>query len=139
MIKTEYQMQNRLDAVDQMVVLIEASVNTDLQDIGLMGFSICVSEALTNLVQHSNSTDKSVPIDILISKNDELIHVEIFDPIGAKYFNPLENVTTLENVDAMSEGGRGIGMLLEFSDEIEYGPVNAKNRLKLTFLRDNDN
>lgn len=128
-----FQMANRLDAVDPMVLTLRRQVEGRLADETQFRFSVCVSEALTNLVLHAETPQKDAPIQITLALSDHEAVVDLFDPTGAKAFDLRENSPSLSEVDAMAESGRGLGLILECADQVHYGAVDQRNRLSLTF------
>lgn len=133
MSKITFQMENNLSAVDPMVVEIENSMLADVSISDQLRCTLCLSEVLTNLVLHAQTLEKAEPIRIIIAKNVKKIEIEIFDPIGVTSFNPIERATALKDVDVMSESGRGLGLIIECCDAIDYNAVGQRTRLKLTF------
>ena len=134
MTQTFFNMTNKLEAVDPMVLSLKAAVEGRLAKSTLFSFQICISEALTNVIEHaSGSSDDK--IEIVLHENQNEITVDVFDLEGAVPFDLREHATNLSTVDAMSEGGRGLGLIAEYADRVEYGPLDGRNRLSLGFDR----
>lgn len=128
-----FHMSNDLGAVDPMVVALCQHVEWRLDAIAQSRFGICLSEALTNLVLHAETTDKDAPIQICLTNDHDEVVVELFDPEGAPAFDVREHGHALSQVDALAESGRGLGLIMECADRVDYGPVARKNRLLVGF------
>jgi len=99
----------------------------------LMRFDICMSEALANLVLHAKTEQKDAPIDLMLDFDGELLIVDVFDPDGTAAFDIRKQARALSDVDVMAESGRGLGLILECADGVEYGPVQNRRCLSLKF------
>ena len=128
-----YHMTNRLDAVDPMVVVLRSQVEDALEDNTRFRFEVGITEVLTNLVHHAETDTIRVPVVITLHKKQGHAEIEIFDPIGAKPFDPSDHVNDLSTVDAMAEGGRGIGLIMQCADVVRYGPSGDGHSLYLEF------
>lgn len=129
-----HHMRNHIDAVDPMVMALRTEVEKVLSDAARFRFDISVTEALTNLVTHAPRTDAPIEIGLSLGKGRAVI--EIFDVIGAPPFDLRSHATDLSDVDAMAEGGRGLGLIMECADRVNYGPSGTRNSLSLEFWDD---
>lgn len=136
MTAARYHMEKTLEAVDPMVQRLSDHVDDVLPQTTLFRFSICVSESLTNLVLHARNCAPDARVDIVVDITDPDVAVEIFDPDGADAFDLRDYARDLADVDELAEGGRGLGLIVECADSVSYGPVETRNRLKLTFNRE---
>lgn len=127
-------MPSRLDAVDSMVLTLKGQLEGILSDEALCRFEICLSETLANLVLHAKTAINEAQIELTLVIGKEVITAEIFDPEGAQAFDIRDSARDLSEVDAMAESGRGLGLILECADSVDYGLVRDRNRLSLTFL-----
>ena len=128
-----YTMSNALEAVDPMVQRLSAAVGQSLSDTTRFKFELCISEALNNIVIHARPIPSAAEINIELTVQPAAISIEIFDPAGAEPFDLREKATDLSQIDEMSEGGRGLGIIMEFANEVEYGPSGNGRRLLLAF------
>lgn len=128
-----FHMQNQLEAVDPMVLTLKGHLGDRLADETLMRFDICMSEALANLVLHAKTEQKDAPIDLMFNFDDDVLTVDIFDPEGTEAFDIRKQARALSDVDVMAESGRGLGLILECADGVEYGPVQNRRCLSLKF------
>ncbi|SEL37805.1 serine/threonine-protein kinase RsbW [Pacificibacter marinus] len=116
-----------------MVLDLKSYLQGKVTDEVLMRFDICMSEALANLVLHAETKQKNVPIDLMLDLDGDILTVDIFDPEGTKAFDLRTQARALSEVDIMAESGRGVGLILECADEVEYGPVQNRRCLSLKF------
>lgn len=128
-----FEMSNEIDAVDPMVLTLREEVEADLTDDTRFRFEICITEILANLVNHAQTKISDAAIKISLSVKPGSASIEIFDPIGAKPFDIREYATDLSQVDAMAEGGRGLGLIMECADEVKYSRSGDRNSLRLEF------
>ncbi|UWR22009.1 ATP-binding protein [Sulfitobacter sp. S190] len=131
-------MRNDLGDVDRVVLSMKASVQGALGASSLVKFEISLSEALTNLVKHARTSDRSAPIDIELDETDTSVRVEMFDPVGAQPFDLRDHARPLASVDPLAESGRGLGLFLQCSDDVDYGPKADRMCLSLSFSKSGD-
>jgi len=124
-------MPNVIDAVDPMVMALRDAAAGVLPDDARFRFELCVTEALTNLATHAPAVGREVKIVLTLAPGQAAI--KIFDPEGTEPFDLRQHATDLGAVDAMAEGGRGLGLILECADSVTYGPSGTRNALHLVF------
>lgn len=125
-------MQNDLSDVDRVVLSMKTCVEHSLGGSALFKFEVSVAEALANLVGHANTTDPNAPIDVELYETVDAVHVEIYDPVGAAHFDIRDHAKPLNTVDPLAENGRGLGLILQCTDTVDYGP--KANRMCLSFM-----
>lgn len=135
MIDQSFHMQNNLDDVNRLVMSLKVIAEGVLDQTTMFKFEICTAEALTNIVKHAGTKNKDEPIQVTITENDVALIVEIFDPMDAAAFDLRIHARELENVDPMAESGRGLGLIMQCADEVDYGPSGDRNRLVLQFFK----
>ncbi|WP_435705366.1 ATP-binding protein [Yoonia sp.] len=128
-------MQNDLDAVDALVVALCQQVGDALSPAAMVRFEICMSEALTNVVKHAAAPAFAV-IDIDATTTPAAILIEIFDYDKAPPFDPRDHAVDLDTLDPLAESGRGIGLILQCADAVNYSVPDGRARLSLTFERE---
>ncbi len=133
MTKAVFNMDNRIEAVDPMVLGLKARVEDSLVKEALLRFEICVIEALTNVVEHATPSSKEASVEIHLQNTDAGVVIEIFDLEGTAPFDLRDHVTDLSLVDEMAEGGRGLGLILQCADTVELGALSNRNRLYMSF------
>lgn len=135
MIERRFDMLGTLDQVDCTVIALTGSVSATLAAEVRIRVAICVTEVLSNLVKHGQGMSAQSVIDVTMTEDDTAIMVQVFDPTGAAPFDPRDTATDLENLDALAESGRGLGLILTCADGVEYGPQDGRFRLVLTFFK----
>ena len=130
-----YLLDHNLKGIDPMVQKLTDKAGRYLPTDGRSRFRISATEALTNLVLHARNCTPDAVIKVILQVNEPQVDLEIYDPEGADPFDVPKNATHLDTIDAMAEGGRGLGLIMACSDAVKYGATNAGNRLKLSFNR----
>ncbi len=103
---------------------------SQLEDDSTGNLMLLLSEAVTNAIVHGNKLDESKKVEVVVQvKPDRIIstvkdHGEGFDPESAN--NPLKE----ENL--MKESGRGIFLIKEISDSVDYLENGTKIRFSLS-------
>lgn len=131
-------MQNDLGDVDRMVMSLKTAVDETLDSAAMFKFEICTSEALTNIVKHAAPTAKNASILVRLSETESTLDVMIFDPVGASYFDLRDHARDLDTVDPLAESGRGLGLIMQCADAVDYRSQNGRTRLILTFIKSGD-
>jgi len=126
-----FHMTNGVDAIDPMVMTLRGHVAPALSDNARFRFELCVTEALANIVTHATATTAPIKINLRIEAGHA--RIDIFDPEGADPFDLRAHANDLSQVDAMAESGRGLGLIMECSDKVTYGPTDTQNALTLEF------
>jgi serine/threonine-protein kinase RsbW len=132
-------MQKSLEDVDKLVMSIKAEVCMALDRHALLRCEIAVSEVLTNIIAHAGSNARDACIDLFVTEDLDAVVIEIFDPAGTDRFDPRDHAVDLHAVDPLAESGRGLGLIHKCVDAIEYGAVDGRNRLALTFFKGGEN
>lgn len=134
MTTTTFYMPRQLEAVDAMVLTLKGRLEGILTDDALFRFDLCLSETLANLVLHAKTAVSAAQIDVRLNIENGTVVAEIFDPEGAQAFDIRNSAQNLSEIDVMAESGRGLGLILACADAVDYGAVNHRNRLSLTFV-----
>lgn len=134
MTQLPFQMPSRIYDVDLMVMELAAKVDGILPMEARFRLELSVSEALTNLVLHAKTDVKNAVIDIRLTLGESDVTLEIFDPTGAAPFDITAHAPDLSEIEATVESGRGLALIMDCADSVEYGPSADRNRLKLTFV-----
>ena len=120
-----------------MVLTMKDQLRVVLSNETLLRFDICLSETLANLVLHAKAATPGSQVDVTLDIAKGRVTAQIFDPEGAAVFDIRDAARDLDAVDVMAEGGRGVGLILQCADVVDYGPVNNRYRLSLTFVEGN--
>jgi len=96
--------------------------------------SLCLEEALSNIILHgySGADDRPITVKFMTHRGGYLVFV-IDDE--APPFNPLEapEMAALNPREEVRVGGQGIRFLRHFSDTLEYERLAGGNRLRIGF------
>ncbi len=126
-------MRNTLEDVDLLVTSLKDVVCVALGPEVTFRFEICVSEALTNIVKHAKPKVTEGRIDITVTEFDRTVMIEIFEPVGTDAFDPRDHAADLDTIDPLAEEGRGLGLIMQCADVVDYGLSGDRNRLALQF------
>lgn len=133
MTRQVFQIPNRLDAVDPLALELEVAVAECVNAEVAFRFAVCVSEALTNLVKHAQPSNPDATICVYLMVSEDTVVIEIFDPDGVAPFDLRDHAKDLDEVEALAESGRGLGLIIACADAVDYGMVDAGMRLRLSF------
>lgn len=89
---------------------------------------LLLSEAVTNAIEHGNELDPNKTAKIVIEITDNEVVAMVQDEGKGFQHSEQENPLTEENL--LKDGGRGVFLLKELSDEMEY----LDNGTRLRFL-----
>lgn len=89
---------------------------------------LLLSEAVTNAIEHGNELDPNKTAKIVIEITDNEVVAMVQDE--GKGFQHSEQENPLAEENLLKDGGRGVFLLKELSDEMEY----LDNGTRLRFL-----
>jgi serine/threonine-protein kinase RsbW len=89
-----------------------------------------ISEAVNNSIVHGNCLDKDKRVFIRVIFADGQLHVEIKDEGVGFIVDEIDNPT--ENENLKKENGRGIFIMHNIADEVEYYDGGSKVLIKYT-------
>jgi serine/threonine-protein kinase RsbW len=92
---------------------------------------LLASEAITNAIVHGNKTDPSKLVKIKIKIEPDKIITHVADE--GEGFNPEEIKDPLKEENLLSASGRGVYLIKELSDEVEY--LNEGREIKFVINR----
>lgn len=81
-------------------------------------FKLILSEAVTNAIVHGNQEDPKKLVHVTVNISEENISAEVKDEGGG--FEPDEKKDPLKEENLLDVGGRGIFLIRQFSDELEF-------------------
>jgi len=90
-----------------------------------------ISEAVNNSIVHGNCLDKEKQVFIRVIFEDSQLHVEIKDEGIGFILEGIDNPT--ENRNLKKENGRGIFIMQNIADKVEYYDGGSKVLIKYTF------
>lgn len=97
---------------------------------------LALTEALTNTIRHGTA-QSATQIGIYVQTGPDFVAVEIADssPPMPQYLLDEAGADKLEidpeNLDSLSEGGRGLSLIAMLMDEVAYVRVNGNVRLRM--------
>jgi serine/threonine-protein kinase RsbW len=89
---------------------------------------LLLSEAVTNAIVHGNKLDEKKPVDVYVEVNEESVISTVKDQGSG--FDPHEAKDPLKEENLLKESGRGVFLINEISDEVEY----LENGTKIRFI-----
>jgi len=92
---------------------------TDLDEDSSGKLMLLLSEAVTNAIVHGNNEDPSKKVEVEINIKPDSIITTVEDE-GEGYDPDQKSDNPLNEENLLKEGGRGIFLIEEISDEIEY-------------------
>ena len=112
------------DFVDE--IASECSLDEDPSET----FKLILSEAVTNAIVHGNDENPEKSVHIKVTVTDGAISAEVKDE--GEGFKPEEKKDPLKEENLMNIGGRGIFLIEQFADDMEF----KENGTMLTFRVD---
>lgn len=89
---------------------------------------LALSEAVTNAIVHGNKENRSKKVSIKITINSSMIVIDIQDE--GEGFDPDEIPDPMDEKNLLVTGGRGLFLMEEFADQVEY-----RNKGRLVILK----
>jgi len=112
------------DLVDK--IASECSLDEDPSET----FKLILSEAVTNAIVHGNDENPEKSVHVKVTVTDSAISAEVKDE--GEGFEPEEKKDPLKEENLMNIGGRGIFLIEQFADDMEF----KENGTMLTFRID---
>lgn len=94
-------------------------------------FKLVLSEAVTNAILHGNKENKKKKVDIKIQVSDESITADVKDQ--GEGFNPDANKNPLEEENLLDTSGRGIFLIRQFADHVEFTENGTRLHFRVDF------
>ena len=135
---------------------VKLIIESDLDDVPLVGIAVnrfcsyaafseteafnielCVIEAVTNSIKHAYGEKSGQEVMIIFTLSDNEAVFEICDkgkPMDPERLNSADLATShieKQNIDSIADSGRGLGIMKEIMDDVEYRPGNEFNCLVL--------
>lgn len=79
-------------------------------------FTLALTEAFTNALIHGNEFDEEKTIKIRLDINDSTLRADIID----QGTNGLEKVNQPRRADLLADGGRGIGLMEHYVNDVQF-------------------
>ncbi|CAN5375295.1 hypothetical protein BH23BAC3_BH23BAC3_07320 [soil metagenome] len=97
-------------------------------------FKLVLSEAVTNAILHGNKQDKKKKVDIRIQVSGEAITADVKDQ--GEGFNPDENKNPLSEENLLDTSGRGLFLIRQFTDHVEFSEKGTHLHFRVDFAED---
>lgn len=94
---------------------------------------VAVTESVNNAIRHGNKFDKDKNVLLSLFVDEDRLRFEIEDEGPGFDFTNLNDPTAPENIE--NPGGRGIFLMKNLSDEVEF--FNEGRKVQLTFFINN--
>ena len=136
---------------------IKIVINSDLKNVSLVGMAIsalcpliarphisapdielCVVEAVNNCIEHAYEKEKGHEIEVLFRLYQDRLVIVICDMGKSMGQNCLAQAdrsvleTDPDHIDTIAEQGRGLAIIKEIMDVVDYETKDGKNCLSLT-------
>lgn len=89
---------------------------------------LTVSEAITNAIVHGNGLDSDKKVSVLCCANSKELKITVNDE--GEGFNPEELPDPLEEDNLLKPSGRGVFLMKEYADDVEYSSGGKSLTLK---------
>ncbi|GEO04312.1 hypothetical protein AAE02nite_19760 [Adhaeribacter aerolatus] len=94
---------------------------------------VAVTESVNNAIRHGNKFDKDKNVLLSLYVEDDRLRFEVEDEGKGFDYNSLSDPTSPENIE--NPGGRGIFLMRNLSDEVEFS--NDGRKVELIFFINN--
>lgn len=97
---------------------------------------LTLSEAVNNAIMHGNQSnpEKEVVIHTTLDRDQHILQISVEDE--GEGFNPEEIPDPLKDENLMNEGGRGIYLIKQYADDIEFSQNGTK--VTITYQLENN-
>lgn len=89
---------------------------------------VCLTEAITNAIQHAHRSDASRPLNVSIAVECDVLILRVFDT-GPGF--EMQRVPE-PSFDELKEHGRGLFIIRNSMDHVKYAPVPGGNMLEMS-------
>lgn len=103
---------------------------SQLEDDTTGNLMLLLSEAVTNAIVHGNKLDESKKVEVEVQINSEKIISTVKD--HGNGFNPQVTKNPLSEENLLRDSGRGIFLIREISDSMDYLENGTKIRFSLS-------
>jgi len=117
----------------ELIEIVSASLDSDK----LLELQIALSEALNNVIEHSYAEQEGRPVVVQWCVGKDTVSISIKDQgqgMPGGWVAPKARVEelSLENMDALPEGGMGMQLIEGCVDELSYEKTETHNVLTFT-------
>ena len=90
---------------------------------------LLLSEAVTNAIVHGNKLEQEKPVEVRVEVNEDDIVSTVKD--RGSGFNPEKAKNPLKEENLLKDSGRGVFLMNELSDKVEYLENGTKIRFTI--------
>ena len=124
---------NRMEEIRTITVALEEFFEQQgLPPEALFNTQLSLEEIFTNVASYAHDDDQEHEVEIIFSREDETITVEILD--DGSPFNPLEEAPELDVESSLEDrriGGAGIMLAKQLMTELRYRRNSDRNHLTM--------
>lgn len=124
---------NRMEEIRTITVALEEFFEQQgLPPEALFNTQLSLEEIFTNVASYAHDDDQEHEVEIIFSREDETITVEILD--DGSPFNPLEEAPELDVESSLEDrriGGAGIMLAKQLMTELRYQRNSDRNHLTM--------
>jgi serine/threonine-protein kinase RsbW len=98
---------------------------------------ICAVEAVTNSVKHACGIGSEKEVEVIFTLSDDFVTIDVCDEGTALNRTILESkgaesfAYDPDDLESLSEGGRGLAIIKEIMDEVSYETRDGRNCLRM--------
>jgi serine/threonine-protein kinase RsbW len=117
--KVHLEIGSRLENVELVQIAVEAALQQlSVEEVFAHQVGTAIREAVANAIEHGNQSDSSKQVEIDFCLEGDEIVIEVTDE--GEGFDPGKVPDPLEAENLLKPNGRGILLIREFMDEVEY-------------------
>lgn len=124
---------NRMEEIQTIAAALEEFFEQqDIPSEALFPIQLSLEEIFTNVASYAHDDDQEHEVEIIFSRENETITVEVLDDGVA--FNPLEEAPELDVESSLEDrriGGAGIMLAKQLMTELRYQRNNDRNHLTM--------
>ena len=102
----------------------ELQESFDFTDDTFGNVMLCLSECVTNAILHGNKEDPDKQVHVNAWREDDLLKISIQDEGSG--FDPDKLPNPLDQENLMKEGGRGVYLIRQYSDDVNFSEGGTK-------------
>ena len=128
--KRELVIECKFDSLDQINPWLESiCVDYKIPDTRRFDISVCLYEAVANVIMYAFEQPLGQMISINISLNTRSIEISVEDE--GRLFNPMDHPEPIlpSSISEAAVGGHGISLIRNLSDRIQYSRSGQRNKL----------
>jgi serine/threonine-protein kinase RsbW len=106
---------------------VRVVIDANKADAFCAAVDVCLTEAVTNAIQHAHSSDATRPIKLNVETAGGVLTIKIYDT------GPGFDMTRVPEPDfeQLREHGRGLFIIRNSMDHVSYTPTNGGNVLEM--------